>query len=355
MKAIRPKLKEQRGQTLIWVALALVVLLAAVALAVDIGNAYSHRRQMQNAADAGALAGARERCWGTPANYEAAARNYAITQNGAEAAVVNLTRDGWGVEVTTSFSVPTSIARVIGINAIPVAAAAEAVCGAATTACGLWPVGISTSQWQYLYQHNGCNGDPFYVWSGSNTNDNPDCTIYDCDVDGDGDDDVINMQGRSWMDFSENVVSADPFQDTCAQSGCGTSELSCWIREDSNVRLTLPACIAGDNGVRAAVKDDVIRRIGDRIAVPLFDSTGCGGPVCPGGTSYRVVGLGCIEVTTPGWDQNLELPRKDGANPPWKDKVIIASLRCSGCKTSCGTTNGTPPPEGGVRAVSLIR
>ncbi len=48
----------ENGQTLVWVALAMVVLLAFVGLAIDGGAVYAERRRMQNAADAGALAGA---------------------------------------------------------------------------------------------------------------------------------------------------------------------------------------------------------------------------------------------------------------------------------------------------------
>ncbi len=49
-------LKQEAGQTLVYVTLALTVLLALVALAIDVGFAYSTRRHMQNAADAGAQA-----------------------------------------------------------------------------------------------------------------------------------------------------------------------------------------------------------------------------------------------------------------------------------------------------------
>jgi hypothetical protein len=49
----------ERGQSLIIIVLVLFVLLALVALVVDVGNAYAHRRMVQNATDAAALAGAR--------------------------------------------------------------------------------------------------------------------------------------------------------------------------------------------------------------------------------------------------------------------------------------------------------
>jgi hypothetical protein len=50
----------QRGQSVFLVAVALIALLIFAAIAVDIANTYVHRRTAQNAADAAALAGARE-------------------------------------------------------------------------------------------------------------------------------------------------------------------------------------------------------------------------------------------------------------------------------------------------------
>lgn len=50
--------KNESGQSLIVVAAIVLVLLALVALVVDVGNAYSQRRILQNAVDAAAMAGA---------------------------------------------------------------------------------------------------------------------------------------------------------------------------------------------------------------------------------------------------------------------------------------------------------
>jgi hypothetical protein len=61
MKKIRPHVfKDQRGFTLVFLGLSIIVLLGFAALAVDIGYLYAARNELQNAADAAALAGARE-------------------------------------------------------------------------------------------------------------------------------------------------------------------------------------------------------------------------------------------------------------------------------------------------------
>ena len=50
--------RAHRGQILIMFAFMLVALLGALGLSVDLGMAFSQRRTMQSAADAGAYAGA---------------------------------------------------------------------------------------------------------------------------------------------------------------------------------------------------------------------------------------------------------------------------------------------------------
>jgi hypothetical protein len=57
-KIIPRKLTEQRGSVLIVTALLLIVLLGFTAFAIDFGNAYIVKNELQNAADAAALAGA---------------------------------------------------------------------------------------------------------------------------------------------------------------------------------------------------------------------------------------------------------------------------------------------------------
>lgn len=59
-KALFNKLKEQEGAVIVLIAVLLIVFLGVAALAIDVGNLYVVRNELQNAADAGALAGARQ-------------------------------------------------------------------------------------------------------------------------------------------------------------------------------------------------------------------------------------------------------------------------------------------------------
>jgi Flp pilus assembly protein TadG len=58
-KFIIARLKDQKGVTAVIIALLLVVFMGMAALAIDLGHLYVVKNELQNAADAGALAGAR--------------------------------------------------------------------------------------------------------------------------------------------------------------------------------------------------------------------------------------------------------------------------------------------------------
>jgi len=80
LKFALTRLRSERGQALILAALAMVVILGFAALAIDVGYWYSQKREVQNAVDAAALAGAQE-LPDDPAAAETVAREY-LTKNG---------------------------------------------------------------------------------------------------------------------------------------------------------------------------------------------------------------------------------------------------------------------------------
>jgi len=353
-------MRGERGQTLVHVALLMVVFLSILAIAIDVGRIYSERRRMQNAADAGALAGAREICLDPKAyggDWYAAAFDYAVNRNVADTA--DISRDGWTVDVVARTTMDTTFAKVFGIATVNVGANAAAACGAAQSACGLWPIALEEGRFQSLYDHgNGCGDEtPFYVWNGDNPNQQPDCEVCQCDVNEppDGIEDILGIEDRTWVDFSEVV---DPhYPDDCAQPGFGAQELKCWLEHDSGAMIRLDSCICGDNGVKAGTKAAVDSRIGNIVAIPIYDSTDCTTEQNCAGQTYHIPYFACIRVGANGWIQNYELYEKaDPSQVCWKGNVIEAHIVCDGsCDTNCGSTPGVPPPPWGVWAVSLIR
>lgn len=95
--------KRQRGSMLVLIALAIVVLIGMTGLVVDLGYMYSVKAQLQNAADAAALAGAAKLSPGRPIlqNYSAhyAAQRFASLNNAAGEQVnvaLNISNDAIG-------------------------------------------------------------------------------------------------------------------------------------------------------------------------------------------------------------------------------------------------------------------
>ena len=292
LTSLRKQWRSERGQAIIQVTISLVALLAMVALAIDVGRVYGERRQMQNAADAGALAGARELCLG---NGKTAAENKAarvhdrqwrtgsqyICPRGCESQSRPNKRNH-----TAHNNVQPLIGQVAGWLGMDVPATAQAVCGAARSACGLWPLAFDKTMWQQVAVKNGsCNPVELIVWNddkdvtdhtckvGGVPQDNL-CGCYKCDQNGDGKDDfvVTTTAGRGWLDLSEVVA---PYSSRCKSNGCGAAELSCMLERNSGAKVTVPACISGTKGVKAGVKSSVDSRAGDSVSIALFDGTGC--------------------------------------------------------------------------------
>lgn len=115
---------DDRGQATILVAMGLAVLLGALSLSVDVGRSLVTQFRLQNATDAAALAGA-EALPNDPATAAAAAQRYAAA-NGAPQAQVTVANNGQAIAVQAGTTVPTLIARVLGVFGVPVAVVSHA-------------------------------------------------------------------------------------------------------------------------------------------------------------------------------------------------------------------------------------
>ena len=154
-------MREESGQALVLTALSMVVLICFLALAIDVGQLYYTKRQLQAAADAAALAGALEisQCAGTSncAAMQGAAQSalaedglagstlltqcatsagtgLTLTVNRAPCALGSTKLDpNYGnaqyVEAVVSELQPTYFAKIFGVRSVKVAARAEAGVG----------------------------------------------------------------------------------------------------------------------------------------------------------------------------------------------------------------------------------
>lgn len=140
--ALRRRVGQEEGATVVVVAICMVVFLGFAALAIDLGSLYKAQRQAQSAADAGALAASQD----LPASVTAAAADgttYAITNYPGATATVSTPYNGssLAVKVTVSSSTPTFFGKILGLGSGQVSASAVAAnsvaasCTSAASGC----------------------------------------------------------------------------------------------------------------------------------------------------------------------------------------------------------------------------
>lgn len=170
-RVVRAILSDQRGAALVLVMLAMVAVLSAAALAVDVGKLLAAKTEAQRAADSAALAGA-SAFIDDPGNAEAVAkaraeeyselhsvRNQSVDLVPAEDVQVDLANFRVDVTVrhTTARSnpIPTFFARIFGVGNVDVQAhaAAEAVPANAVECLTPWAVGD-------MWEDTWAGGDP---------------------------------------------------------------------------------------------------------------------------------------------------------------------------------------------------
>lgn len=130
------KRKSEAGQSLVYVALLLVVLLAVMGLGIDMGYMRYQKGRMQQAADAGAIAGAAEVLFTdvtAAADAATAADGFTNGSNGVTVTVNHpplsgpKTGNSNYVEVIVAQNQPTFFMTVVGLNSVSLSARAVAV------------------------------------------------------------------------------------------------------------------------------------------------------------------------------------------------------------------------------------
>ena len=276
----------QRGQTLVLVALMMIVFIGMLAVVLDGGYAFMQKRNAQTAADAGAMAGARELCLTGDVNLATeAAADYAITRNRAlEADIIIVSGD---VTVTTRIPFSTFFGGFLGQPSITSSAIAAANCFPPASGEGVLPVawhcpiediktdldgdkycdfqlydGVGAVEKSELYiilnsRKVGEEDDPFCMTEGP----------VDCDLDGDGDEEMLVGGDRSWLDLSGG--------------GGGASELVDWIRNGFSPQVKIHTWYAGQSGVANSIFLSVKEKIKMELVLPVYDSISVGLPVFP--------------------------------------------------------------------------
>ncbi len=391
--------KSEGGQSLVLFAIMLVALLGILGLVLDGGNLYAKRRTAQNAADAGALAGARALCLTKDATQAIfMAHQYAEVHNDG----VNTPADvqvGTGVvTVTTQITTPTYFARFIGFPTAAVQATAAAGCFSPTFGVSVLPIawacrppivggGSSSPDCQekvvtpaqaldyYNHQddqvHAGTIPPELYIVMDSNSLPDDLSTVCQsqggylpCDLDGDGDDDLVANGDRSWLDLDGG--------------GGGSSELIDWINGGFGGTIVENTWLGGQSGAAVDVFHEAGRHVGEIVAIPVFNvfcddypDPRCSSLIQPGDTIvtsaggnyyYRIVTfaaffISCVDPNPPGWP-NQKCPGHELATDygviPHNSKTIEGYF-VSGIIPGLG--GGTPGGgiDTGVYTLKLIR
>lgn len=308
----------ERGQTIVLVVVSMMVMVVMAALVVDGGNMYLNRRQAQTAADAAALAGAYEYCVnkGSLADANDAATEYAVVQNGGTRLVdldgdpnnsVEILLDAGekSVTVEVEITLPTFFAKVLGIKEENVQATATADClipggvqgnlapiawscspplGGTVYDCNtekipydIWQELTSNPAYGFNYSTNALDvgdgnspisyvsdlggnteGKAIYVVMDTNSFDENRCILnggtVDCDMDNDGQIDLISNGNRGWLHIEGNPSYTDDVMEN------GTDRLvpkNIWLR--------------GEPGTMNNVMISAETRVGDIVLIPVYD------------------------------------------------------------------------------------
>jgi Flp pilus assembly protein TadG len=184
----------ERGQTLPLITLFMFVLLGICALAIDAGLWYQQKRQLQNGADAAALAGALSLPQGWTQASSSAGTEFSqnlIGPNSGTATYQQATmyRSGDSVLVTATRQSPTFFAKAFGKSAVTLTVTAQATIansGGGALPWGVMPVGYQPGQSYDIYTKNGPNNGAVRLaaWDGSSCSTSGGSALYSNELGG---------------------------------------------------------------------------------------------------------------------------------------------------------------------------
>jgi Flp pilus assembly protein TadG len=142
------RVRDERGAVAVMVALLMVPLMGFAAIGVDVAGMWSEHQQLQNGADAGALAIAQDCGRGSCGSTGATAQQYADRNHvgtGATGTVVSATSSS--VTVRASTTRKHLFAPVIGVDSSQLGAQATVAWGSPTAGTAVLPLAFSWCEW----------------------------------------------------------------------------------------------------------------------------------------------------------------------------------------------------------------
>jgi Flp pilus assembly protein TadG len=258
------KHSDERGQVFVLTTIALVCMTALSAFVLDIGAWFRDHREMQRAADAGALAGA-QALPNNPSQASQLASQYA-TQDGASSSGTTVSFGGTGscpggptdtICVTAKQTDPGFFSKVLGINSVNIKADAAARVGVPGQAQYVAPMVVSCNH-PLIQNCNGNHTPTFGVTTVMNF-------------------DPMGAPGAFGMlDLSNSGGNV------------GSSTLGSWIQNGYGSYLGL-GLFDSDPGAKFSsqnVNGSLNNRIGTTLLFPVFDTLNGGGS----NAQYDIIG-----------------------------------------------------------------
>jgi hypothetical protein len=302
------KLKLETGQSLVIIALGMVAFVAILALVLDGANAYAAKRQAQNAADAGALAGASYMCKYRDADGgEEEAKTYAV-KNGSGDPLAYADLSSGTVVVTATVQRDTFFAGVLGFDLVTPRAVAEAQCRP--------PIGIGVLPVAWSCRNNVIAGEELPgidceqvfgpcddlsciyivmdsnkltedVWCDELLDDNGNgvidpeeysiisdpppgskISVIDCDIDDDGVNELKTGGDRSWLDLDGGGNGANQLKDWLSGGYSTPIDIHTWLPQASGNKVG----VYNDNyKLCTSNKDEPGCIVGEDVILPVFD------------------------------------------------------------------------------------
>jgi Flp pilus assembly protein TadG len=353
MRNIKETRSDERGQIVVIVAFALVVLLLAAGLAIDGGTLLFNRRSMQNAADAAALAGARvlsqAMCDDTESNATDHMVDMAVQEFATRNGVVSAEDDIYatyvyfdnfndvvqfsppvivgegavpsgasGVAVTTTFTQSTYFMGLVGTDESNTGATATAVTGPPFIVGGIRPFGVPLFTVQ-----NMSVGDCFTLSFKNCDEDAPlgdpdGCYIYD-------DSGASIGQHRGWMNLGyvwrspeatswPRAVSSAPAASEMKELMCSGWDNTLWADCQWNNGCQTGDFIHAIPGTTASGIGELKHCpevYGQQIFIPIYDlvpqydeiDSAKPANAGAGGYYYHIVGFGGVRIQEQGTSQ----------------------------------------------------
>ena len=345
--------RRDRGAVAVFVAISMVALLGFTALGVDGTALWSDQKQLQNGADAGALAIAQNCADGNCGNANTTANDYAVSNKfdgNASGMVTNLNTSEQTVTVRDSSTRHLWFAPAIGIETAGVSAEATAHWGQKTAGtflplifslCAFWAqsdkvdgVPVPGTSLTLHFKSVGAT-DPSLI---DNTNVEATCApLISQDTNG-AHNEVAG--GFGWLD--KNVTTGATLSTSCSLP----ASVGDWLGSDPGLNVST-AC---DNALSGS--GSLVDRI---VQLPIFDQCKSDTGKCDGGNNseYHVYGIASFKITSYCFDNKV-----NGQEGGGTVTQCPADRRISGeflSYTTADSTIGPPGPPMGAGQVSLIK